>query len=59
MGECASDLPTVPAIELDRRFIRMNDPEVQCFIAASDYFRLRVREQTLTYPPSPVFAKHP
>ena len=57
MGECASDLPTVPAIELDRRFIRMNDPEVQCFIAASDYFRLCL--QTLSYPPTPVFAKHP
>ena len=59
MGKCTSDPPTVSAIKLDRGFIRLNDAEVQCFKAASDYFRLRLREQTLAYPFSTAFAKHP
>ena len=59
MGECARDPPAMAAIKLDRRFIRLNNAEVQCFIAASDYFRLRLREQTLAYPISTAFAKHP
>src|SRR6266566_7548710 len=59
MGECPSDPPTVAAIELDRRCIRLNDAKMQCFIAASDYFSLPLREQTLAYPISPAFAKHP
>jgi len=59
MGKCTSDPPTVSAIELDRRCIRLNDAKMQCFIAASDYFSLPLREQTLAYPISPAFAKHP
>jgi hypothetical protein len=59
MGECPSDPPTVAAIELDRRGIRLNDAKMQCFIAASDYFSLPLREQTLAYPISPAFAQHP
>ncbi len=57
MGKWPSDPPTVAAIELDRRCIRLNDAKMQCFIAASDYFTLR--EQTLAHPISPAFAKHP
>ena len=59
MGKCASDSPTVAAIELDRRYIRLNDAKMQCFIAASDYFILPLHEQTLAYPISPALAKHP
>ncbi len=59
MGECPSDLPTVAAIELDRRCVRLNDAKIQCFMAASDYFSFSLREQTLAYPTSPAFAKHP
>ena len=59
MGECPSDPPTAAAIELDRRCIRLNDAKMQCFIAASDYFSLPLGEQTLTYPISPAFSKHP
>jgi hypothetical protein len=49
----------VTAIKLDRGFVRLNDAEVQCFKAASDYFRLRLGEQTLANPISTAFAKHP
>ena len=59
MGECASDPPTVSAIELDRRCIRLNDAQMQCFIAASDHFSLRLREQMLACPFSTAFTKHP
>jgi len=59
MRECPDDPPTVATIELDRRCIRLNDAKMQCFIAASDYFSLPLREQTLAYPISPAFAKHP
>jgi len=57
--ERPNDLPAVAVIELDRGFIRFNNAEVQCFIAASDYFCLRVREQTLAYPNSATFTKYP
>ena len=56
MEECPSDPPAVTAIKLDRRFIRLNDAKVQCFMAASDYFRLRLREQALAYPISAAIA---
>lgn len=59
MGECPSDPPTAAAIELDRRCIRLNDAKTLCFMAASDYFSLCLREQTLAYPISPALAKHP
>ena len=59
MGECPSDLPTMAAIELDRRCIRLNDAKMQCLMAASDYFSLPLREQSLAYAISPAFAKHP
>ena len=59
MGERPSDPPTVAAIELDRRCIRLNDAKMQCFIAASDYFSLPLREQTLAYPISPGFREAP
>jgi hypothetical protein len=59
MGESPSDPPTVAAIELDRRCIRLNDAKVQYFITASDYFSLALRQQTLAHPISPAFAKHP
>jgi hypothetical protein len=59
MRDCPSDPPTVVAIELDRRGIRLNDPKMQCFVAGSDYFSFPLSEQTLAYPISPPFAKHP
>jgi hypothetical protein len=59
VGECPSDPPTLAAIELGRRRIRLNDAKMKYFIAASDYFSLPLREQTLAYPISPAFAKHP
>jgi len=59
MGECSSDPPTLAAIELDRHCIRLNDAKIQRFTAASDYFGLPLREQTLAYPVSSAFAKHP
>jgi len=59
MGECPSDLPTVAAIELNRRCVQLNDAKMQRFMAASDYFSLSLREQPLAYPISPAFAKHP
>ena len=59
MGECPSDAPAVAEIELDPRCIRLNDAKMQCFMAASDYFCLCLREQTLAYPISPALAKHP
>ena len=59
MRECPSDPPTVAAIELDGRCIRLNDAKMQCFMAASDYFSLPLREQALAYSGSPAFAKHP
>ena len=59
MRKCPSDLPTVAAIELNRHCIRLDDAKMQCFIAASDYFSLPLRKQTLAYPISPAFAKHP
>jgi hypothetical protein len=45
-------------VELDRRCIRLHDAKMQCFTAASGYFSLPLREQTLAYPKSSVFAKH-
>src|SRR5271154_4941685 len=59
MGECPSDAPAVAAIEIDRSCIRLNDAKVQCFVTTSDYLSLSLREQTLAYPISPAFAKHP
>jgi len=59
MGKSPSDPPTVAAIELDRRCIRLNDAKMRCFVAASDDFSLPLREQTLAHPISPVIAKHP
>jgi hypothetical protein len=59
MRKCPSDLPPVAAIELNRRCIRFNDSKTQRFTAASDYFSLSLREQTLAYPTSPAFAKDP
>ncbi len=59
MGECPNDLPTVAAIEPDRRFVRLNDAKMHLFTAASDYFSLPLREQSLAYPTSSAFAKHP
>ncbi len=59
MGECLNDPPTVALIELDRRCIRLDDAKMQGFMAASNYFSLCLREQTLAYPISPAFAKHP
>jgi hypothetical protein len=59
MGKGPSDLPTVTAIELDRRSIRLNHAKTQRLEASSDYFRLPMREQTLAYPMSTAFAKQP
>ena len=59
MLERPSDPPTVAAIEFDRRCIRLNDAKMQCCMAASDYFGFPLREQSLAYPMSPAFAKHP
>jgi hypothetical protein len=59
MGERPSDPPTVAAIELDRRCIRLNDSKMQRFMAASGHFSLALREQTMAYPVSPAFAKQP
>ena len=59
LGECPGDAPTMAAIELNRRCIRLNDAKMQCLMAASDYFSLPLREQTKAYSFSPAFAKHP
>jgi hypothetical protein len=59
MGECPSDLPTVATIEFDRSSIRLNYAEMQYFKAPSDDFSLSLRQQSLAYPISAPFAKHP
>lgn len=59
MGEYRSDLPTMALIELDRPCVRLNDANVQCLMATSRYFSLPLREETLTDPISPAFAKNP
>lgn len=59
MRECASDLPTAPLIEPDRQNVRLNDTKIKSFITAGDYFSFCLREQTLSYSISTVFAKHP
>jgi hypothetical protein len=59
MWECPDDPPTVVVIELDRGCIRLDDAKMQRFMAASNYFSLGLREQTLAYPMSAAFAKHP
>ncbi len=59
MRERPSDPPTVAAIELDCRRIRLNDAKTQFSITARDYFSLPFREQTLAYSVPPAFTKNP
>jgi hypothetical protein len=59
MAEFARDPPIMVEIKLNRRCIRADDAKMQCFIPASGDFSLPLREQTLAYPTTPAFAKHP
>lgn len=59
MWECSSYSLTMRVIELNSRRYPIGQPEVECSIAARDYFSFTVRKQTLINSTSPMLAKDP